>query len=192
MAIALPTNDTPFVLDIATSATSHGTIKVAAREGRRMPQGWVVDAEGRPITDPKRAEEGFLVPMGGYKGSGLTIAIGLLAGVLNGSAFGADVVDHRHDHVTPTNTGQAILVMRADLFRPHDDVLADVTSQLGSLRDSGSLDGGPVRLPGDESARARADNETHGILVSDWLVKELNELARDADLDSPFAKMESP
>ena len=89
IAIAVPTNGTPFVLDVATTATSHGTIKVAAREGRQLPEGWVVDAAGSPITDPTRAHEGFLVPMGGYKGSGLTIAIGLLAGVLNGAAFGS-------------------------------------------------------------------------------------------------------
>ena len=192
LAIAVPTNDTPFVLDIASSATSHGTIKVAAREGRRMPEGWVVDAEGRPITDPRRAEEGFLVPMGGYKGSGLTIAIGLLAGVLNGAAFGGDVVDHRQDQVTPTNTGQAILVMRADLFRPHDDVLADVTSQLGSLRGSGSLDGGPVRLPGDEAARTSDENQVHGIPVPDGLAAELHKLASEVDVESPFREAEAP
>jgi LDH2 family malate/lactate/ureidoglycolate dehydrogenase len=192
LAIALPTNGTPFVLDIATSATSHGTIKVAARDGQRMPEGWVVDAEGRPITDPRRAAEGVLVPMGGYKGSGLTIAIGLLAGVLNGAAFGADVVDHRHDHVTPTNTGQAILVMRADLFRPHDDVLADVTSHLDSLRDSGSVDGGSVRLPGDEAARTAAENQRHGILVPEGLAADLHKLASAVDVESPFREAEVP
>jgi L-2-hydroxycarboxylate dehydrogenase (NAD+) len=192
LAIALPTNDVPFVLDIATSATSHGTIKVATRDGRQMPEGWVVDTKGRPITDPARAHEGLLVPMGGYKGSGLTIAIGLLAGVLNGAAFGADVVDHRRDQVTPTNTGQAILVMRADLFRPQDEVLAGVTSQLGSLRDSGSPDGAQVRLPGDEAARTSAENQLYGIPVPDVLAAELHKLATDAGVESPFKEAEAP
>ena len=191
IAIAVPTNGTPFVLDIATTATSHGTIKVAAREGRQLPEGWVVDAAGNPITDPTRAHEGFLVPMGGYKGSGLTIAIGLLAGVLNGAAFGADVVDHRRDAVTPTNTGQAILVLRPDLFRPREEVLAELTRHLDALRDSGTADGRPVRLPGDEAARVRAENQARGVPLSDGLANELHELADELGVDSPFAKAET-
>ena len=51
LAIAMPTKGTPFVLDIATTATSHGTIKVAPARDEPMPEGWVVDADGRPITD---------------------------------------------------------------------------------------------------------------------------------------------
>jgi LDH2 family malate/lactate/ureidoglycolate dehydrogenase len=188
IAIALPTRGTPFLLDIATTATSHGTIKVHAREGRPLPEGWVVDKEGRPITDASRAGEGYLVPMGGYKGSGLTIAIGLLAGVLNGAAFGTDVVDHRRDQVTPTNTGQSILVMRPDLFRPNDEVLADLTHHLDALRDAGDRDGHSVRLPGDEAARVRADNQAEGIPLADSLAGELHELARELGVESPFTK----
>ncbi|MDX1886468.1 Ldh family oxidoreductase [Mycolicibacterium sp. 120270] len=188
IAIALPTKRTPFVLDIATTATSHGTIKVHARDGIPMPEGWVVDRNGRPITDATRAGEGFLLPMGGYKGSGLTIAIGLLAGVLNGAAFAGDVVDHRRDQVTPTNTGQSILVMRPDLFRPNDEVLADLTRHLDALRDAGSVDGRPVRLPGDEAARVRAENQEQGVPLSDSLANELHALATELGVESPFSK----
>ena len=173
IAIAMPTKGTPFVLDVATTATSHGTIKVHAREGKPLPEGWVVDKDGRPITDATRAGEGYLVPMGGYKGSGLTIAIGLLAGVLNGAAFGSDVVDHRRDQVSPTNTGQSILVMRPDLFRAGDEVLADLTRHLDALRDAGGTNGRPVRLPGDEAARVRAENQEQGVPLSDSLANEL-------------------
>ena len=69
-----------------------GTIKVLAQSGERMPEGWVIDVDGEPITDPKLADEGFLMPIGGYKGAGLNLAIGLLAGVLNGAAFGSAVL----------------------------------------------------------------------------------------------------
>jgi LDH2 family malate/lactate/ureidoglycolate dehydrogenase len=191
IAIAMPTTRTPFVLDVATTATSHGTIKVHAREGKPMPKGWVVDKAGQPITDAARAGEGFLVPMGGYKGSGLTIAIGLLAGVLNGAAFGSDVVDHRRDQVTPTNTGQSILVMRPDLFRPNDEVLADLTRHLDALRDTGSVNGRPVRLPGDEAAKVRAENLEGGVPLSDSLAGELHDLATELGVDSPFRKAEN-
>lgn len=192
VAIAIPTETHPFVLDIASTAASHGSIKVAAQQGVQMPEGWVVDAEGRPITDPARADEGFLVPMGGYKGAGLTIAFGLLAGVLNGAAFGAEVIDHRRELGTPTNTGQAIMVLRADLFRPQGDVLSALTEHLSALRDSGTRDGGPVRLPGDGAAATRRDNEQRGVPVPAKLATDLDTLARRLGVESPFTEQEIP
>ena len=166
LAIAVPTADgPPFLLDIATTMASHGAIKVARQEGRQLPVGWVVDTTGAPITDPDRADEGYLVPMGGHKGAGLTLAIGLLAGVLNGAAFGRDVVDARADLVTPTNTGQLMIAVRADVFRPMETVLRDVTAALTEVRTSDSLDGGPLRLPGDRAAEMEADNRRRGLEV---------------------------
>ena len=191
LAIAIPTaGGPPFVLDIATTTASHGTIKVAARDGKPMPEGWVVDHSGQPITDASRAEEGFLVPMGGYKGSGLTIAIGLLAGVLNGAAFGAEVVNYRVDEITPTNTGQAMLVMRPDLFMERSVVLAQLGRHLDALRSSGTADRSPVRLPGDEAIRLRRDNKAHGIPVPQALAADLHALATDLRVPSPFAEHE--
>jgi L-2-hydroxycarboxylate dehydrogenase (NAD+) len=164
LAIAIPAAGRhPYLLDIATSTASHGSIKVARLAGESMPVGWVVDADGGPITDPERADEGFLVPIGGYKGSGLTIAIGLLAGVLNGAAFGRAVVDHRVDQVTPTNTGQLLIAFRADAFRPLAPVLADVTAHLDELRSADPVDGDVVRLPGDRAADAWQRHMKHGI-----------------------------
>jgi len=192
LSIAIPTDvGPPFVLDIATTNASHGTIKVAAREGRPMPPGWVDDVDGTPITDPHRADEGFLVPMGGYKGSGLTVAIGLLAGVLNGAAFGADVVDQRQDLTTPTNTGQAILVLKPDLFVPREVVLAELRRHLAALRTSGTLDGSDVRLPGDEAARVRTDNELRGVPIPPALAAELSARALELRVDSPFNAKET-
>jgi L-2-hydroxycarboxylate dehydrogenase (NAD+) len=177
IAIAIPAGDQPpFLLDIATTVVSHGRIKVAAMAGEEMPAGWVVDAAGQPITDPALASEGFLMPIGGYKGSGLNIAIGLLAGVLNGAAFGRSVVDHAVDLETPTNTGQALLVMRPDLFMPADVVAASIAHHLDELRLSGGPDGGPLRLPGDRAAELEAENRARGIPVPDPLGESLTAL----------------
>ena len=183
IAIAVPAGDgPPFQLDIATTVASHGTIKVAAQAGQQMPVGWVIDADGEPITDPNRAHDGFLMPIGGYKGSGLNIAIGLLAGALNGAAFGRSVVDQNADLGSPTNTGQAMLAMRPDLFRP-DDSGAAVADHLAELRGSGSNRPGPLRLPGDEAARLEAENLALGIAVPPRLLDELNALARRLGVD---------
>jgi len=81
-----------------------------------MPEGWMIDRQGQPLTDPKRASEGFLVPVGGPKGYGLALMFGLLAGTLNGAAFGRDVVDYTVDSKTASNTGQAIIAVDIAAF----------------------------------------------------------------------------
>ena len=93
-------------LDMATTNTAFGKIRLKAQRGEPMPEGWMIDREGKPLTDAKRASEGFLLPIGGPKGYGLALMIGLLAGTLNGAAFGRDVVDYTVDSKTPSNTGQ--------------------------------------------------------------------------------------
>lgn len=178
ISIAIPAKDSaPFLLDIATTMTSHGSIKVAAQNGEQMPVGWVIDSDGNPITDPNRAHEGTLVPIGGYKGSGLNIAIGLLAGAMNGAAFLGSVIDHRDELSTPTNTGQALFVMRSDLFQPADAALETMAAHLDELRTSSTSNGQPVRLPGDTAAQMEEESERLGIAVSDVLVTQLNTLA---------------
>jgi LDH2 family malate/lactate/ureidoglycolate dehydrogenase len=159
---------------------------VAADAGEQIPEGWVVDAEGNPVTDPAKADEGFLVPMGGYKGAGLNIAIGLLAGVINGAAFGSSVVDQLANPSTPTNTGQVILALRADLFAPHDETLAAVEAGLDELR-SGISSGGPLRLPGDESNARQADQQRSGVTLSDLLVRRLDALGQRLGLSDRVA-----
>ncbi|MGH9213300.1 MAG: Ldh family oxidoreductase [Acidimicrobiales bacterium] len=185
IAVGIPADgQPPFLLDIATTVVSHGSIKTTAMAGEEMPKGWVVDATGRPITDPTRARDGFLAPIGGYKGSGLNIAIGLLAGVLNGAAFGRSVVEHVADLETPTNTGQALLVMRPDLFMPATEALSSITRHLDELRRSGSAGGVPLRLPGDRAAELEAENRARGIPIPDPLCESLVALA--ARLGVPY------
>lgn len=85
LAISFPAED-GFVptLDMATSAAAYGKVLIAQANGEPLPQGWAVDAEGRPTTDPHAAAAGALLPFGGPKGSGLAFAIELLCGVLLG------------------------------------------------------------------------------------------------------------
>lgn len=185
LAIAVPGASGAFVLDIATTAASHGSIKVARAAGRALPEGWVVDRAGRPITDPARADEGFLVPMGGYKGAGLTVAIGLLAGVLNGAAFLSEVVDHRVDLTTPTNTGQLLVAFAPDLFRPLADVLDGVDAALDELRRSDGPEAPLLRLPGDRSAELWREAERDGVELAESVWAGLRAEADAADIRVP-------
>jgi L-2-hydroxycarboxylate dehydrogenase (NAD+) len=187
ISIAIPAGEeTGFNLDIATTVASHGTISVLAQRGATMPEGWVVDQDGRPITDPRRADDGFLVPIGGYKGAGLNLAIGLLAGVLNHAAFGSDVVDHRVVLDRAANTGQSILVMRPDLFGDLGGFKTGVDRAIGELRASGEP--GDVHIPGDRSSRLRAEQEVMGIPVPDALLTDLRDLARRFQMDDDLSE----
>ena len=82
IAIGIPAGkEAPVLLDIATSVSSFGNIRRYAIDNKPMPEGWVVHSKtGEPITDPKKVSEGVLLPIGGHKGSGLALIIGLLAG----------------------------------------------------------------------------------------------------------------
>src|SRR5271154_4058896 len=112
LAIGVPSGTGPLVFDMATSIVAYGTVKKYALRGLTMPEGWVVNPQtDAPITDPNRSGEGMLLPMGEYKGSGLALMIGLIAGVLNGAAFGRDVVDFNADDRSETNTGHFLMVV---------------------------------------------------------------------------------
>jgi len=186
ISIAVPAGDgLPYVLDIATTVTSHGTIKVLAQAGEQMPEGWVVGLDGNPILDPNRADEGFLMPIGGYKGSGLNIGLGLLAGVLNGAAFGDEVIDHRKVPGQAANTGQAMFVMRPDLFRDLDDFNVGIDHHLDALRTAGPP--GSVQLPGEMAAALEDEQSEKGIPVSDVLLGQLRDLGARLGVDDRLA-----
>ena len=145
-----------------------------------MPVGWMMDREGRPLTDPKRANEGFLLPIGEYKGYGLALVIGLLAGTLNGAAMGKDVVDFNADDTTPTNTGHAIAAISIDAFGPLDEFKRSVDTLVRDLRASRRLPGVErIWLPGEQSHAKRLTRSRDGVPMPDALLVSLTALARE-------------
>ncbi|MPZ59834.1 MAG: Ldh family oxidoreductase [Propionibacteriales bacterium] len=189
IAVAIPAGDEPaFVLDMATTQASYGRIKVAADRGETMPEGWMVDRRGHPLTDPNRADEGFLIPIGGYKGYGLNLVIGALAGLLNGAALGSAVIDFNRDFETPTNTGQTIVVVRPDLFQPIEEFKAAMDRHIRELKSSTPMEGHPaLRVPGDQAPQRTAEMRENGVPLAEATVRRLAGLADElAITDHPF------
>src|SRR6267142_944794 len=124
IAVAVPGNEGPIVLDMATTVAAYGKVKTAVQRGEALPEGWMIDHQGRPLTDPKRADKGLLVPIGGYKGYGLALVFGLLAGTLNGAAMGSETVDFNVVDVAPTTTGHAIVAISIAAFGEVDEIKA--------------------------------------------------------------------
>jgi L-2-hydroxycarboxylate dehydrogenase (NAD+) len=179
LGIGVPSGLGPLVLDMATTVVSYGTVKKYAMQGLSMPEGWFVDAKtGEPLTDPKRSSEGVLLPIGGYKGAGLALMLGLLGGVLNGAAFGRDVVDFNADDASETNTGHFICAIDIKRFIPLETFTAEVDRHMDDLHNSKRLPGfDAIRLPGERRRQCREERVRDGIPLPPPLAAQLDKLA---------------
>jgi LDH2 family malate/lactate/ureidoglycolate dehydrogenase len=180
IAVAVPAGEEPpVVLDIATTVVSYGTVKAYKLQGKPMPEGWMIGAkDGKPVTDSAQSGDGLLMPIGGHKGSGLALVLGLLAGVLNGAAFGRDVVDFNADDESACNTGHFIIALDVSRFLPIATFKAQIDRQLRDLKASKVLPGSDsIRLPGEQRQSRRADRVANGVPVFAEVVEQLDRLS---------------
>ena len=184
IAIAVPAGDGPIVLlDIATTVAAYGKVKVAAQKGESIPDDWMIDRQGKPITDPKRSAEGSLLPIGGYKGYGLAVMIGLLAGALNNAAVGKSTVDFNAHHDLITNTGQTIIAVDPSAFGDKEAFVKRVTDLVDDLKNSSTLPGvKEIRVPGEGAAKTMAERSRVGIPLSPELIEALNTCAQECGI----------
>lgn len=184
LAVGVPSGAGPMVLDMATTVVSYGTVKNYALQGKPMEKGWMVNtATGEDVLDAKRAAEGLLLPIGGYKGSGLAIMLGLLCGPLNRAAFGRDVVDFNADDASETNTGHFIIALDVARFLPLAEYTAEVDRHIGELKESQRLPGiDEIRLPGERRRACREDRTRNGVPLAPPLVVQLDKLAADLSI----------
>ncbi len=185
IAIAVPGLKEPsIVLDMATTVAAYGKVKTAAQRGEQMPEGWMIDREGQPLTDPTKSEDGFLLPIGGPKGYGLALMFGLLAGTLNGAAFGKDVIDFNSDFKTATNTGQFVVAIDIASFSDVGTFKSNVDNIYRTMKNSPTLpDYDEVLLPGEQSHKKRMNRIKNGIPLHDELLETLNKTARDLGVE---------
>ena len=184
LAIAIPAGKEPsVVLDIATSIVSYGTIKNHRLQNKALQSDWMVDPKtGDAVTDPHKSAEALLLPMAGYKGAGLALTLGLLAGTLNGALFGRDCIDFNAEPDKVTNTGQFVVALDPGRFQPLDQFKAEVDRHVRELRNSKALPGQNVRLPGDKRAQRRADRLRSGIPLAPELLTQLDKLAAELSI----------
>ena len=181
LAIAIPAGaEPPLVLDIATSIVSYGTIKNHRLQGIPLQPSWMVDPKsGAAVTDAKKSAEALLLPMAGYKGAGLALMFGMLAGTLNGALFGRDCIDFNAQPDAVTNTGQFVVALDPARFQPIEQFKAEVDRHSRELRASAALPGESVRLPGEQRAQRRADRLANGLALPAELHVELDKMAAE-------------
>ena len=181
IAIAVPAKNRPIVLlDMATTVAAYGKVKLAAQRGEQMPEGWMMDKQGKPLTDPQRSGEGSLLPIGDYKGYGLALMVGLLAGSLNGAAVGKDTIDFNSSHALTTNTGQVVIAVDPSAFGDVDLFLERVTKVVEDIAQSRKLPGVEhIHIPGEGAAATSAKRKKEGIPISPELLASLNTCAAE-------------
>jgi LDH2 family malate/lactate/ureidoglycolate dehydrogenase len=181
VAFAIPAGqEPPVVLDIATTVVSYGTVKANKLQGQPMPPGWMIDKQGQPLTDSAKSAEGLLMPIGAHKGSGLALVLGLLAGTMNGAAFGRDVVDFNYDDETACDTGHFIVALDVSRFMPMPMFKAAVDRHLRDLKSSPKLPGfEAIRLPGEQRLKRRTERVRDGVPVYPEVIAQLDTLAAE-------------
>ena len=157
----------PFLLDMSPAVAARGKIRRAERRGESIPLGYALDAEGRPTTDPKAALGGVVLPIGGYKGSGLSMLMDILGGVISGAAFAGSVADQYKVYDRPQDVGHFFLAMRPDLFIPEEDYRARMDTLVERVRDCPKAEGfDEILIPGEPETRLEAEHRRTGIPYS--------------------------
>ena len=173
IAAAFPRRDgAPLVIDMALSEVARGKIMLAAKEGRPIPEGWAVDAQGRPTTDAKAALSGAMLAMGGAKGALLAMVVELLCCALTGAAFGFEADSFFEDAGNQPRLGQALLVVDPGALAGTDAFAARIETFVAAM----AAEEG-VRLPGSRRDALTARAAATGVEIPDVLHQRLLALA---------------
>jgi LDH2 family malate/lactate/ureidoglycolate dehydrogenase len=185
LAIAIPAGEeTPIVLDLAFSASAVGKIKVYQQKGLPIPADWAYDEAGLPTTDPAVAVLGLLQPIGGYKGTGLALAFGMLAALLSGGLYGTEL-GNIHDGPVPGGDSHLFLALRVAAFEDLDRFRSRVDGIIRQIRQGRTAPGvRRIYSPGELEAETEARFRRDGIPLNAVTLAGIAAAADQFDLDA--------
>jgi LDH2 family malate/lactate/ureidoglycolate dehydrogenase len=178
ISISIPSKGINFTADMATSVVARGKIRAAARKGTSIPDNWALDPEGRPTTDPQKALEGTLMPIGGPKGSSLAMVIDILSGLLAGSGYGNQLKSF-HVLEGPTRVGVSCLAVDIAHFMDlttFKDLMSNYVETVKNLRKAYGVE--EILIPGEIRRRNEEKSLKDGIELDEKTVLALNELVK--------------
>ncbi|MBA7653546.1 putative oxidoreductase YjmC [subsurface metagenome] len=181
LSVAVPAGqELPVVLDMATSVAAWGKIVLAAQKGEPIPMGWAIDADGEVTTDATRALQGALVPFGGPKGSGISLVIDVLVGILTGANYGPNVGDLYNNLERPQNVGQMMSAVDIRRFIDVSEFKSRMDAMIREIKALPRAKGvNEVFLPGELEVRNQQRREKEGIPLPPATVKELQKLSSE-------------
>jgi (2R)-3-sulfolactate dehydrogenase (NADP+) len=170
IAAIFPRRDgTPITVDLSLSEVARGKLMVAARDGKPIPEGWALDKDGNPTTDPKAGMAGMMCPAGGVKGAMLAMVVELLACSLTGAAFGFEADSFFEAEGNRPRIGQAFLVVDPGALAGTEVYLERVETLVAAMCQDDS-----VRIPGDRRRALAAASSQNGIEVPASVIAQLN------------------
>ncbi|CAN5684471.1 Ldh family oxidoreductase [soil metagenome] len=169
----------PLVLDMALSMSGKGMVRWHQREGRPIPTDWAYDRDGNETTDPAAAMEGPLVPMGMFKGTGLSIFTDVLSGVLTGAAFGSSLYSQPDNH----DVGHMLIAIDIERFLPFEKYIKRMDAYCAELKSSELAPGfEEILLPGELEHRRTVERLSNGIDLDREVYDTLHVLATKRDV----------
>jgi LDH2 family malate/lactate/ureidoglycolate dehydrogenase len=186
-SVAFPAGERdPVVLDMAQSVVAKGKIVMATKTNSPIPPEWALDADGVPTTDPAAAIQGFLRCMGDYKGSGLSIAIGMLSSMLAGAAIGPNLRDVYEDFA-PLNKGHSFWAIKIDFLQDAAEFRRNMDVQIDFIKNARRAPGvDEIFLPGEMEARNYRRQMAEGIEMPGEVLQELVALSERLQVRHPF------
>jgi uncharacterized oxidoreductase len=183
IAVAIPTKGEPFVLDITTSAVAGGKLRVKKARKEKLPEGWLIDSEGNPTTDPEvyfTEPPGALLPLGGalgHKGYGLSLVVDILAGALSEAGCS-------RANAPRLGNGIWACVINIESFTPIDEFKHRVQLLLEYVKSSPTAPGfNEIVIPGEQSFRERRKRLKEGIFIEDETWQQIMETRRSLGLE---------
>jgi LDH2 family malate/lactate/ureidoglycolate dehydrogenase len=184
IAIAAPTfGEFPFVLDISLSNVAGGKLLLASKQGEKIPLDWATDREGRPTDDPAAGFAGFLLPLGGHKGLGLSYVVDILCGVITGGAFQRQLKSMYQQASEPSLTGHFMIAIDPLALMSQEELQDRMAQFAHTIHQSHMWDAGrEMLLPGELEHRQALARQQTGIPLPASLYEELADLGRDLGL----------
>lgn len=184
IAVAIPTfSEFPFVLDISLSSVAGGKLLVAAKNGEQIPLGWATDSKGRPTTDPQVGFDGFLLPLGGHKGFGLSLLVDILCGVITGGSFQHQLKSMYRYPNDPSNTAHLMIVINPLALISKEEMKNRMSDFINTIKKSPMWDpDGEMLLPGEIEYRSEQRRRRDGIPIPGSLYDELGRIGTELNL----------
>jgi LDH2 family malate/lactate/ureidoglycolate dehydrogenase len=186
LAFGVPAgSERPLLMDMATSTVAGGKVFAAATRGERIPDHWLVDANGLPTADPKLfPDSATLTPMAGHKGYGLALLIEMLSGVLTGAAIARHVISWSFDDASlKTGHGAAFIAVDINSIMPIEQFKARVDQTIREIRESPKAKGADrIYLPGEMEWERREKALAEGIDLPEDVATRLRTLGDELGL----------
>jgi len=185
IAVGIPTyGEFPFQLDISMSNVSGGKLLLAINKGEKIPIAWATDSDGRPTDDPEKGFSGFLLPIGGHKGLGLSYVVDILSGMITGGVFQHAMKGMYKYPNDPSLTGHFMIVINLEVIIGKEMMKAQMDDYYETIKQSPMWDeNAEMMLPGELEYRSEKSRLETGIPMTKQLHDVLLGLAEELGVE---------